>query len=149
MFNSDGEVWKAVRVINPHTTIAHYHFCLQHRTMARPFFSKERVTDLEIIGKQADLAIDILCKASEPLDIQDLVARFTMDAAFGFMFGRESHTLKATFLVPVTLSSGSVGPRRMTSTAFSSKRSTKCRCCSTSDLLPTRYGWLRSSSPTR
>jgi len=62
--------------------------------MARPFFSKERVTDLEIIGKQADLAIDILCKASEPLDIQDLVARFTMDAAFGFMFGRESHTLK-------------------------------------------------------
>ena len=63
--------------------------------MARPFFSRERVTDIEIIGKQADIAIDILCKASVPLDIQDLVSRFTLDAAFGFMFGRELETLKA------------------------------------------------------
>jgi len=54
------------------------------------------MTDLEIISKQADIAIDILCKATEPLDIQDLVARFTVDASFGFMFGRELETLKGS-----------------------------------------------------
>jgi len=54
------------------------------------------MTDLEIISKQADIAIDIMCKATEPLDIQDLAARFTVDTSFGFMFGHELETLKGS-----------------------------------------------------
>jgi len=72
IFNRDGEVWRF------------------HRTMARPFFAKERISDFDLYDRytQKVLAIfnshesrDVAC------DAQDIFSRFTMDAAGEFLFG--------------------------------------------------------------
>ncbi|KAH7105983.1 cytochrome P450 monooxygenase CYP63 [Auriculariales sp. MPI-PUGE-AT-0066] len=77
LFNTDGDQWKTQRAMN------------------RPFFNKDRVADLLAIGKHADITINlIMSKGGQPVDVQDLFARFTLDAAFEFMFGQQLNTLK-------------------------------------------------------
>ncbi|KZS95587.1 cytochrome P450 monooxygenase pc-1 [Sistotremastrum niveocremeum HHB9708] len=78
IFNSDGDIWKF------------------HRSMARPFFSRERISDFELFGRHADAAISKLAarlSEGEAVDFQDLVSRFTLDSATEFLFGSCVHSL--------------------------------------------------------
>ncbi|KIJ39899.1 hypothetical protein M422DRAFT_257217 [Sphaerobolus stellatus SS14] len=85
VFNSDGEMWQF------------------HRKLARPFFSKERVTDLLIFERKA---IDCVQKMQQhfdndlPIDFQDLAARFTMDSAAEFLLGVSTNSLDAPLPLP-------------------------------------------------
>ncbi|KAG9087188.1 hypothetical protein FRC06_002688, partial [Ceratobasidium sp. 370] len=72
IFNRDGDIWRF------------------HRTMARPFFARERISDFDLYERytQKLLALfhghesrDVAC------DAQDVFSRFTMDAAGEFLFG--------------------------------------------------------------
>ena len=71
VFNSDGEMWKF------------------HRTMTRPFFVRDRISHFDIFARHADALISKVKLAQASFDAQDLFARFTIDAATEFLFGRE------------------------------------------------------------
>ena len=58
--------------------------------MTRPFFTRERISDFELFGRHADMAISKLKgRSNEPgnlaVDFQDLVSRFTLDSATEFV----------------------------------------------------------------
>jgi hypothetical protein len=62
--------------------------------MTKPFFTRDRTGDFETFGRHADEAIHIIrSQGHSPIDFQDLVSRFTMDAATEFLFGSCVHTL--------------------------------------------------------
>lgn len=85
VFNSDGDVWKF------------------HRSMTRPFFSKDRVSHFDIFDKHAEDAINQLktrLKDGYPVDFQDMVSRFTLDSATEFLFGRDVCSLSAGLIYP-------------------------------------------------
>ncbi|KAG0700618.1 cytochrome P450 monooxygenase pc-3 [Suillus ampliporus] len=85
VFNSDGDVWKF------------------HRSMIRPFFSKDRVSDFDIFEKHADDAIGqikIRLREGYPVDFQDMVSRFTMDSATEFLLGKDVCSLSAGLVYP-------------------------------------------------
>lgn len=76
IFNRDGVIWRA------------------HRAMTRPFFGKERVTDLnnfETHTREAMDALDRRASASASSDkgvlfsAQDLASRYTIDTAATFV----------------------------------------------------------------
>ena len=77
--------------------LAFSHQCLcQHRIAARPFFARERISDFHIFEKHAAHTIALLSRISArgvPCDAQDLYARFTLDTASEFLFGRNLNTL--------------------------------------------------------
>ncbi|KAG8696614.1 hypothetical protein FRC08_007036 [Ceratobasidium sp. 394] len=75
IFNSDGEMWKF------------------HRTMSRPYFSRERVTHFDNFARHADVAIAKIPDEATAIDFQDLVSRFTMDSATEFLFGVDVKSL--------------------------------------------------------
>ncbi|KAG9079619.1 hypothetical protein FRC06_007622 [Ceratobasidium sp. 370] len=75
VFNSDGEMWKF------------------HRTMSRPYFSRERVTHFDNFARHADVAIAQIPDEATAIDFQDLVSRFTMDSASEFLFGVDVKSL--------------------------------------------------------
>ncbi|KAJ7736553.1 cytochrome P450 [Mycena maculata] len=80
VFNSDGEMWKF------------------HRTMTRPFFSRERISHFNIFDRHADDVIALLkqrMNAGYAVDFQDLIGRFTMDSASEFLFDACVNSLKA------------------------------------------------------
>ncbi|GLB33366.1 putative cytochrome p450 [Lyophyllum shimeji] len=85
VFNSDGEMWKF------------------HRAMTRPFFSKDRITEFDIFERHAQDAIQKLkARLNEgyPVDIQDLVSRFTMDSATEFLFAKDVRSLDVELPYP-------------------------------------------------
>ncbi|KAI5115359.1 hypothetical protein M0805_009652 [Coniferiporia weirii] len=85
VFNSDGEMWKF------------------HRSMTRPFFSRERISDFELFARHADAAVACAkrrLREGYALDAQDLAARFTLDSATEFLFGRCVHALLAGLPYP-------------------------------------------------
>ncbi|THV01190.1 cytochrome P450 [Dendrothele bispora CBS 962.96] len=85
VFNSDGEMWKF------------------HRTMTRPFFSKERVSDYDIFDLHAEGIIKAMKKrvgAGYPVEFQDAVSRFTLDSATEFLFGKDVNSLGAGLPYP-------------------------------------------------
>ncbi|KAJ7459777.1 cytochrome P450 [Mycena latifolia] len=85
VFNSDGEMWKF------------------HRSMTRPFFSRDRVSHFEIFDRHADLLIQLLktrMRTGYAIDFQDLVGRFTMDSATEFLFGSCVNSLHASLPFP-------------------------------------------------
>ncbi|KAI0796905.1 cytochrome P450 [Abortiporus biennis] len=72
IFNSNGDVWKT------------------HRAMTRPFLTKDRVSDFEMLDRHADHAIFKLKErfsSGMAVDFQDLISRFTLDAATEFLLG--------------------------------------------------------------
>ncbi|EJD03502.1 cytochrome P450 monooxygenase pc-1 [Fomitiporia mediterranea MF3/22] len=80
VFNADGDMWRF------------------HRSMTRPFFSKDRISHFEIFGRHADEAIGLLkarVREGQAVDFQDLVGRFTLDSATEFLFGHCVHVLHA------------------------------------------------------
>ncbi|KAG8962386.1 hypothetical protein FRC05_005357 [Tulasnella sp. 425] len=63
-----------------------------HRALARPYFARERISDYNAFQRHSAKVCDILvncAKESRPCDVQDLFARFTMDTAGEFLFGRD------------------------------------------------------------
>ncbi|KAF9444176.1 cytochrome P450 monooxygenase pc-3 [Macrolepiota fuliginosa MF-IS2] len=85
VFNSDGEMWKF------------------HRSITRPFFSKERISDFEVFDRHAEDALrQAKNRLSEgyPIDFQDLVSRFTLDSATEFLFRNDVHSLSAGLPYP-------------------------------------------------
>ncbi|PIL35071.1 cytochrome P450 [Ganoderma sinense ZZ0214-1] len=87
VFNSDGEMWKF------------------HRSMTRPFFSKDRVTHFDIFDRHAEHALNKMAarlKEGVPVNWQDMVSRFTMDSATEFLFGKDVCSLDAPIPYPST-----------------------------------------------
>ncbi|KAF5354751.1 hypothetical protein D9756_005648 [Leucocoprinus leucothites] len=85
VFNSDGEMWKF------------------HRSITRPFFSRERISDFDIFDRHADDALkQAKARLAEgyPIDFQDLVSRFTLDSATEFLFRNDVHSLGAGLPYP-------------------------------------------------
>lgn len=85
VFNSDGDVWKF------------------HRSMTRPFFSKDRISHFDIFDKHAEDAIGQLknrLRDGYPVDFQDMVSRFTLDSATEFLFGKDVCSLSAGLVYP-------------------------------------------------
>ncbi|CDO75353.1 hypothetical protein BN946_scf184966.g21 [Trametes cinnabarina] len=87
VFNADGEMWKF------------------HRSMARPFFSKDRISHFDIFDRHAlDALQQMKTRLNEgyAVDWQDLVSRFTMDSATEFLFGKDVRSLAAGLPYPPT-----------------------------------------------
>ncbi|KAJ7062830.1 cytochrome P450 monooxygenase pc-3 [Mycena amicta] len=85
VFNSDGEMWKF------------------HRSMTRPYFSRDRVTDFDIFDKHAKDVLDLASarlREGYPVDIQDVAARFTLDSATAFLFGDSVDSISAGLAYP-------------------------------------------------
>ncbi|KAI3618141.1 alcohol dehydrogenase [Moniliophthora roreri] len=85
VFAADGELWKF------------------HRSITRPFFSKDRISHFDIFDRHADVAIAQMKKRfgeGYPVDFQDVVSRFTLDSATEFLFGKDVQTLSGTLPYP-------------------------------------------------
>ncbi|QRV82919.1 cytochrome P450 family protein [Ceratobasidium sp. AG-Ba] len=71
IFNRDGHLWKF------------------HRSMTRPFFARERISDFDLYERYTQKLLARITEHVEQgvaVDIQDLFARLTMDAAGEFLF---------------------------------------------------------------
>ncbi|KAH9923790.1 cytochrome P450 [Amylocystis lapponica] len=85
IFNRDGEEWKT------------------HRTLARPFFARDRISDFDTFEKYSSSTLEriaTLTSSNQPIEAQDLYARFTLDAASEFLFGKNMDTLSGQLPVP-------------------------------------------------
>lgn len=67
----------------------------QHRTTTRPFFVNERTSDLGLFDKYINRTLNHISnlEPDQPIDFEDLSARFTIDAASEFLFGHSLDTL--------------------------------------------------------
>ncbi|KAJ3569110.1 hypothetical protein NP233_g5265 [Leucocoprinus birnbaumii] len=89
VFNSDGEMWKF------------------HRSITRPAFTRDRISDFELFDRHAEVVIHQLktrLREGQPVDFQDLMGRFTLDSATEFLFGHCVHSLNAGLPYPHTVS---------------------------------------------
>jgi hypothetical protein len=96
IFNSDGDMWRgetsgpnpAQQTTEPPLTA--------HRSMTRPFFAKERISDFNTFGKHSDQLLKVIARLSSAagsspshangaVEIQDLFGRFTLDVATEFL----------------------------------------------------------------
>ncbi|OCH92180.1 cytochrome P450 [Obba rivulosa] len=90
VFNADGDMWKF------------------HRTMTRPFFTRERIGHFEMFDRHTNKALQMIkerFRAGHPLDFQDLVSRFTLDSATEFLFGTCVNSLDSALPYPHNASS--------------------------------------------
>ncbi|GLB42805.1 putative cytochrome p450 [Lyophyllum shimeji] len=93
IFNRDDDIWK------------------MHRGMARPFFARERIADFEIFERNTARTLALLSAseaAHQPSEAQDIFARFTIDAASEFLFGKNLDTLSSALPIP---QKGPMGPK--------------------------------------
>ncbi|KAJ6526144.1 cytochrome P450 [Mycena vulgaris] len=85
VFAADGDMWKF------------------HRQMTRPFFHRERISDFDLFDRHAENAIGQFkarLREGHPADFQDMVSRFTMDAATSFLFNHDLRSLSAGLPYP-------------------------------------------------
>lgn len=79
-----------------------------HRSLARPFFSRDRITDFETFTRHADEAIEVIrSRQGLPVDFQDVLQRFTLDSATEFLLGKCVHSLHP--LLPATYGKRELG----------------------------------------
>lgn len=93
-----------------------------HRSITRPFFSRDRISDFEIFDRHADLAISRLKERlgqGVAVNIQDLLSRYTMDTATEFLFGQDVKSLSGQLPYPSTYK-GYAPPRDHPSDKFTS-----------------------------
>ena len=93
-----------------------------HRTMTRPFFSRDRINDFEIFDRHADLVMSRLKERLArgiSIDIQDLLSRYTIDTATEFLFGQDVKSLSGELPYPSTYG-GHAPPRNHPSDEFTS-----------------------------
>ncbi|KAI9001370.1 cytochrome P450 monooxygenase pc-3 [Trametes punicea] len=89
VFNADGDLWKF------------------HRSMSRPFFSKERISHFELFDRHAEIALNKMkerVRSDVAFDFQDVISRFTLDSATEFLFGSCVHSLASPLPLPHGLS---------------------------------------------
>ncbi|KAJ3794567.1 cytochrome P450 [Lentinula aff. detonsa] len=85
VFNSDGERWKT------------------HRNLTRPFFSRNRISDFDNFERHSEDTISVIktrLGQGYPIEFQDVVARFTLDSATEFLFGKDVGSLGANLPYP-------------------------------------------------
>ncbi|KAH9963632.1 cytochrome P450 monooxygenase CYP63 [Russula dissimulans] len=85
LFNAEGNQWRIGRQI------------------ARPFFTKERISDFHIFEQTSAKALNLMSNRAasyQPIDIQDLLQRFTLDAASLFLWGHALNTLDQPLTQP-------------------------------------------------
>lgn len=85
VFNSDGAMWKF------------------HRSMTRPFFSRDRISHFDIFDRHAEHLISRIKQRNAlglAVDFQDLVGRFTLDSATEFLFGSCVNSLSGRLPMP-------------------------------------------------
>ncbi|KAI0298782.1 cytochrome P450 [Multifurca ochricompacta] len=85
LFNAEGEQWRIGRQI------------------ARPFFTKERISDFHIFEHSSAKTLNLIANRAAtyaPIDIQDLLQRFTLDAAALFLWGTALNTLDQPLTEP-------------------------------------------------
>ncbi|KAG7440380.1 cytochrome P450 monooxygenase pc-3 [Guyanagaster necrorhizus] len=78
-------------------------FMLFHRTMTKPFFNKDRISDFDNFERHAVSTITQIkerLREGYPLDFQDVVARFTLDSATEFLFGKDVNSISAGLPYP-------------------------------------------------
>ncbi|KAG9039054.1 hypothetical protein FRB95_012765 [Tulasnella sp. JGI-2019a] len=130
IFNSDGEAWK------------------QHRSMTRPFFTRDRVTDFDIFDRHTDTLLRKLherCETGIPVDFQEAITQFSTDSATEFLFGHCAHALST----PLTYSGQ---PATMSNELNSFTRSLQFVQDHLSFRLRTKYPWQLNEifgDPTR
>ncbi|KAJ7887589.1 cytochrome P450 [Mycena olivaceomarginata] len=74
-----------------------------HRSMSRPFFHRERISDFDTFDTHTRDALAHLKKRladGYPVDIQDCVSRFTLDSATEFLFGKSVDSMSAGLSYP-------------------------------------------------
>ncbi|EMD30996.1 hypothetical protein CERSUDRAFT_120204 [Gelatoporia subvermispora B] len=77
VFAVDGDLWKF------------------HRSMSRPFFSRDRISDFETFERHSEVVLSVIRgRCGLPIDFQDLVGRFTLDSATEFLLGDCVHSLR-------------------------------------------------------
>ncbi|KDQ21154.1 hypothetical protein BOTBODRAFT_149912 [Botryobasidium botryosum FD-172 SS1] len=87
VFNSDGDMWKF------------------HRSITRPFFTRDRITDFDTFNRHADAVIERMKESfitGTAVDYQDMAARFTLDSAAEFLFGISVDSTASPMLLPAT-----------------------------------------------
>jgi hypothetical protein len=75
----------------------------QGRQIARPFFTKERISDFHIFDQTSAKALNLIANraaACAPIDVQDLLQRVTLDAAALFLWGHALNTLDLPLTQP-------------------------------------------------
>ncbi|KAG9032610.1 hypothetical protein FRB95_001196 [Tulasnella sp. JGI-2019a] len=90
IFNSDGDAWKL------------------HRSMTRPFFNRDRVTDFDIFEHHSRILLEKIREKSEngvAFDFQDAISQFTMDSATEFLLGKSVNSLATPLSLPGATSS--------------------------------------------
>ena len=90
-----------------------------HRSMTRPFFSKDRISDFELFDRHADQVISKMkdrFKEGIAVDVQDVLSRFTLDTAAEFLFGQDVKSLSGDLPYPSTCKKAS--PRTHPSDKF-------------------------------
>ncbi|THG93091.1 hypothetical protein EW026_g8045 [Hermanssonia centrifuga] len=104
VFNSDGSsifipcclvVSERIHLILPRNRF--------HRSMTRPFFSRDRISHFELFDRHAGQAIRKLrdrLGEGHAVDFQDLISRFTLDSATEFLFGSCVHSLRNSLPYP-------------------------------------------------
>ncbi|KAJ3576023.1 hypothetical protein NP233_g712 [Leucocoprinus birnbaumii] len=101
VFNVDGDMWRF------------------HRSITRPFFTRDRVTDFDNFEKHSQEALKrAKARLAEgyPIDFQDLVARFTLDSATEFLFKHDFHSLDAPLPYPQSSSTSGKAQSRSENT---------------------------------
>ncbi|KAF6751411.1 cytochrome P450 monooxygenase pc-3 [Ephemerocybe angulata] len=89
IFNADGDLWKF------------------HRALTRPFFSRDRVSDLENFLSHTKAALNLAeshIAKGYAFDAQDLASRYTLDCSTQFLSGKDIQTLSAGLEHPSTSS---------------------------------------------
>ena len=78
-----------------------------HRSITRPAFTRDRISDFELFDRHAEIVIHQLksrFRERQPVDFQDLMGRFTLDSATEFLFGHCVHSLNAGLPYPHNVS---------------------------------------------
>ncbi|KAK0458665.1 cytochrome P450 monooxygenase pc-3 [Desarmillaria tabescens] len=74
-----------------------------HRTMTRPFFNKDRISDFDNFERHASSTITQIkarLREGHTVDFQDVVARFTLDSATEFLFGKDVESISSGLPYP-------------------------------------------------
>jgi len=76
---------------------------IQGRQIARPFFTKERISDFDIFEQTSGKTLNLIASRAAtyaPIDMQDLLQRLTLDAAALFLWGHALNTLDQPLTQP-------------------------------------------------
>ncbi|KAE9407488.1 cytochrome P450 [Gymnopus androsaceus JB14] len=104
VFNADGDMWKF------------------HRSMTRPFFTRDRITHFDMFDRHAETFISLMkgrFRSGYAVDFQDLIGRFTLDSATEFLFGSCVHSLAAGLPYPYNIVPPFSSDTSMTTANFS------------------------------